>query len=124
MDYAIIETGGKQYRVSPGQTITVEKIVAEEGGTVELDRVLMLSQNDQVTVGTPTVDGAKVVAEVARQGRAGKIIVFKYKPKVRYSVKQGHRQSVTQLSIKDIVTGGGSAPRRRTATRRRQADGA
>ncbi len=121
MNYAIVETGGKQYRVQPGQSISVEKIDAEEGSTVELDRVLLVSQDSQVTVGQPTVDGVKVLAEVEKQGRGDKIIVFKYKPKVRYSVKQGHRQSLTTLSIKEIVTGGGQA---RAPRRRRQASGA
>jgi large subunit ribosomal protein L21 len=105
MAYAIIETGGKQYRVQPGDLITVEKLVAEEGSTVELDRVLLLSGDDGVQVGQPTIDGAHVVAEVATQGRADKIVVFKYKRKVRYRVKTGHRQSVTQLAIKEIATG-------------------
>jgi large subunit ribosomal protein L21 len=113
MNYAIIETGGKQYRVQPGQTITVEKLPGEVGSTVELDRVLLLAQDGAATVGTPTVEGAKVVAEVAEQGRGDKVIVFKYKPKVRYQVKQGHRQWLTKLSIKEIVgSGAGAAPKR------------
>ena len=105
MTYAIIETGGKQYRVSPGDLITVEKLVAEEGATIEFDRVLFVSDDDGMKVGQPTVEGARVIAEVAAQGRADKIIVFKYKRKTRYRVKTGHRQSVTQLSIKEIATG-------------------
>ena len=115
MTYAIIETGGKQYRVEPGKTISVEKIDADEGSTVELDRVLLISEDSHLTVGQPMVEGAKVVAEVAQQGKADKIIVLKYKPKVRYARKQGHRQRVTKLSIKEIVTGGAkpAAPRRR-----------
>jgi large subunit ribosomal protein L21 len=106
MNYAIIKTGGKQYRVAPGDTIAVEKIAAEEGSTVEFDDVLLVAQDSGVQIGQPTVDGAKVVAEVAAQGRSRKIIVFKYKPKVRYRVKRGHRQHVTRLSIKEIVTSG------------------
>ncbi len=105
MAYAIVETGGKQYRVHPGDLITVEKLAAAEGSMVELDHVLLLSGDDGVKVGQPTVDGARVVAEVATQGRADKIVVFKYKRKVRYRVKSGHRQSVTQLTIKEIATG-------------------
>ncbi len=121
MDYAIVETGGKQYRVQPGQTISVEKIDAETGSTVELDKVLLVSRDEKVTIGQPMVDGVRVLAEVAQQTRADKIIVFKYKSKVRYSVKSGHRQRLTTLSIKEIVSGsgGGAAPRRR-----RQASGA
>ena len=109
MNYAIIETGGKQYRVQPGQTITVEKLPGDVGSTVEIDRVLLLAQDGAATVGTPTVEGAKVVAEVAEQGRGDKVIVFKYKRKVRYQVKQGHRQSLTKLSIKEIVGAGGAS---------------
>ncbi|MEX2430595.1 MAG: 50S ribosomal protein L21 [Dehalococcoidia bacterium] len=120
MNYAIIETGGKQYRVQPGDSITVEKITADEGSTVELDRVLLVAQDSGVTVGQPTVDGAKVVAEVVTQARGDKLIIFKYKPKTRYQVKTGHRQSLTKLAIKDIVMGEKAAPRRS----RRQADGA
>ncbi len=105
MDYAIVETGGKQYRVQEGDSITVEKLAGEEGGTVELDNVLLVSKGDKVTVGQPRVDGAKVVAEVAQQGKADKIVVFKYKPKTRYNVKSGHRQPVTRLAIKQIVAG-------------------
>jgi large subunit ribosomal protein L21 len=120
--YAIVETGGKQYRVEPGKTITVEKLAGDEGSTVELDRVLLVSDDTATTIGTPTVEGAKVLAEVTSQAKGDKIIVFKYKPKVRYSVKNGHRQLLTKLAIKEIVTGGGSkpAPRRR----KRTADGA
>ena len=105
MPYAIIESGGKQYRVQPGDTIEVEVLAAEPGSTLDLDRVLMLSQDEQVTVGQPTVAGARVVAEVQEHGRGEKIIVFKYKPKVRYRRKQGHRQSFTRLAIKEIVSG-------------------
>jgi large subunit ribosomal protein L21 len=121
MNYAIVETGGKQYRVQPGDSITVEKIAGDEGSTVELDRVLLVAQDSGVTVGKPIVDGAKVVAEVVTQARGDKVIVFKYKPKVRYQVKTGHRQSLTKLTIKEIVAGGGGAAPRRG---RRQSDGA
>ena len=122
MTYAIVETGGKQYRVEPGKSITVEKIVADEGATVELERVLLVSDGSTTTIGTPVVEGAKVVAEVAQQAKGDKLIIFKYKSKTRYSVKTGHRQQLTKLTIKDIVAGGeaAAAPRRR----RRAADGA
>ena len=105
MNYAIIETGGKQYRVREGDSITVEKLPGEEGDAVQLDNVLLVSQEGTVSVGQPHVDGARVLAEVARQGKADKVIVFKYKPKVRYHVKNGHRQQVTQLAIKQIIAG-------------------
>ena len=105
MPYAIIETGGKQYRVQPGDTIEVEQLAGEPGSTLELDRVLMLSRDEGVTVGQPTVAGARVVAEVQEHGRGKKIVVFKYKPKVRYQRKQGHHQGFTRLAIREIITG-------------------
>ena len=121
--YAIVETGGKQYRVEPGQAIVVEKLNGEEGSTIELERVLLVSDDSSTTIGTPLVDGAKVVAEVEKQAKGDKIIVFKYKPKVRYSVKNGHRQQLTKLAIKEIVTGGqkAAATKKAPATRRRRA---
>ena len=103
--YAIIETGGKQYRVAQGDVVEVEKLPAEEGSTVELDRVLLLADGEKITAGAPTVAGAKVTAKVEAQTRLKKIIVFKYKHKVRYRRKTGHRQPVTRLSIQQIVAG-------------------
>src|SRR5919199_60455 len=100
--YAILETGGKQYKVRPGDTIDVEKLAVEPGETVELGRVLMLGDDDQVQIGSPLVEGASVMAEVVDQHRGPKIIVFKYKAKVRYRRKTGHRQSLTTLRIKEI----------------------
>jgi large subunit ribosomal protein L21 len=100
--YAILETGGKQYKVRPGDTLQVEKLPAESGETIELDRVLMLSDDDALSIGSPLVEGAKVVAEVVDHHRGPKIIVFKYKSKVRYRRKTGHRQSLTTLRIKEI----------------------
>jgi len=102
--YAIIETGGKQYKVAPGQIIDVERLDVAEGNTVELDKVLLIANGDKVTVGTPTIDGAKVVATSQGEGKGKKIIVFKYKPKVRYRKKTGHRQLYTRLAI-DKITG-------------------
>lgn len=101
--FAVVEIGGKQYKVSPGMSVTVDRLPVAVGQSVELDRVLLVSQGEQVAVGTPTVPGAKVVATVMGHGRARKIIVFKYKPKVRYRRKLGHRQHYTRLSIKEIV---------------------
>ena len=101
--YAIIETGGKQYKVSPGQTIDVDRLEVEDGKTVELDKVLLLADEKKVTVGTPTVSGAKVMATSLGEGKAKKIIVFRYKPKRRYSSKMGHRQIYTRLTIDKIV---------------------
>ena len=102
--YAVVETGGKQYKVSPGQTIDVEKLPVE-GDTVELEKVLLIADGDKVALGRPTIAGAKVVADVVGDGRQDKVIVFKYKPKVRYRVKRGHRQPYTRLAIKDIIPG-------------------
>lgn len=97
-----MQTGGKQYRVQPGDTIQVESVPGYEGQSVELGEVLMVSQNGAVTLGSPTVPGAKVTAEVVTHGRAKKVVVFKYKPKTRYRRKQGHRQSYTELRVTDI----------------------
>ncbi|MBM3939524.1 MAG: 50S ribosomal protein L21 [SAR202 cluster bacterium] len=112
--YAIIHTGGKQYRVSPGDHITVEKLTAEPGSTVEFDHVLAVSGDGGLTVGQPTVAGARVVAEVAQQGKGDKVVVFKYKRKVRYRVKSGHRQQLTELAIKEIVGGDSATARARS----------
>jgi len=101
--YAIIETGGKQYKVSPGQTIDVERLDVAEGNTVELDKVLLIADGDKVRVGTPTVEGAKVVATSQGEGKGKKIIVFKYKPKSTYHRKTGHRQLYTKLIIDKII---------------------
>lgn len=101
--YAIVHTGGKQYRVAPGDTLRVEYLPADEGDLVELEDVRMLSDNDgDVTLGSPAVEGAKVTAEVLAQGRGKKVIVFKYKAKTRYRRKNGHRQNFTELRVTDI----------------------
>lgn len=89
--------------------VEVEKLPAEEGSTVELDRVLLLADGDKVTVGAPTVQGARVTAKVESQFKDDKVIVFKYKHKVRYRKKTGHRQPLTRLSIQGIVAGQGEA---------------
>jgi len=104
--YAIIETGGKQYKVTPGQTIDVERLGVAEGNTIELDRVLLIAEGDKVTVGKPIVEGAKVIATSQGESKGKKIIVFKYKPKVRYRKKTGHRQLHTRLVIDKIVEPG------------------
>lgn len=104
--YAIIETGGKQYKVTPGQSIDVERLDVAEGNTVDLDRVLLIADGDKVTVGTPTIEGARVIATSQGEGKGKKIIVFKYKPKVRYRRKTGHRQLYTSLTIDKIVEPG------------------
>jgi len=118
--YAVIETGGKQYKVSPGQALDVELLDVAEGSTVELDKVLLIADGDRVTVGTPTVDGAKVVATSQGDGRSKKIIVLKYKPKVRYRKKTGHRQFYTRLVIDRIVEPGAISGKPTRKVRRRK----
>lgn len=103
--YAIVKTGGKQYRAEPGSMLMVEKIEAEPGATVELNEVLMVRTDDSVKVGAPNVAGAKVIAEVVRQGRGRKITGFKYKPKKNERKRFGHRQSQTWLRVSEIVGG-------------------
>ena len=101
--YAIVNTGGKQYRMQPGDTVRVEYLPGDQGDLIELDDVRLLSDDDgDVTVGAPTVEGAKVTAEVVQQGRGKKVIVFKYKAKTRYRRKNGHRQNFTELRVTDI----------------------
>ncbi len=101
--YAIIETSGKQYRVSPGQVIEVDHLDVAEGNAVELDKVLLIGDGDRVTMGTPTVEGAKVLATSRGEGKGNKITIFRYKSKVRYRKKTGHRQLYTRLAIDKII---------------------
>ena len=100
--YAVIKTGGKQVRVSEGQEIYVEKLEVEAGQTFEFTEVLMLG-GEKTVIGTPVIEGAKVVAKVLKHGRGPKIIVFKYKVRKNYRKKQGHRQAYTKLVIESIV---------------------
>ncbi len=100
--YAVIETGGKQYKVSEGDVIFVEKLGAEEGESVAIDKVLIIGNDDKITVGTPAVDGASVEAKVLKNGKAKKIYVFKMKRKKNYRRKIGHRQPYTKLEITKI----------------------
>jgi large subunit ribosomal protein L21 len=100
--YAVIESGGKQYRVEEGATVKVEALPAERGASLTLERVLLVGDGPQVTVGTPHVTGASVQATVLGHGRSKKIVVFKYRPKAHYRRKQGHRQAFTQLRIDKI----------------------
>jgi large subunit ribosomal protein L21 len=108
--YAIVETGGKQYRVKPGDTIAVERLTGEPGEVLDLGRVLLVAGNGEnsTRIGAPGVDGAVVRAEVVEHGRGEKIIVFRYKSKVRYRRKTGHRQSLTRVRITDILLDGQS----------------
>ena len=104
--FAVIKTGGKQYKVAPGDTLFVEKLPGEAGEIVALDQVLMLGDDKGTTVGTPLVEGATVAAEVLRQDRHAKIIVFKKKRRKNYRRTRGHRQETTVLQVTEILTGG------------------
>jgi len=102
MVYAIIETGGKQYRVSEGDEVLVEKLDIAEGEKVVFDRVLAVVKKGELVVGTPMVSGAKVTGKVVSQGKGKKILVFKYKAKANYRRRQGHRQPFTKVVIEKI----------------------
>jgi large subunit ribosomal protein L21 len=101
--YAVIRTGGKQYRVSPGDSVDVEKLPHEVGDQIELEEVLLVANGSGVQIGQPLVAGAKVKATVTRQVKGRKVIIFKYRPSKRYRRKKGHRQNYTRLRIDEIV---------------------
>lgn len=103
MKYAIIETGGKQYRVAEGDTIFIEKLEAAENDTVTFDKVLAVMGDDGNTFGTPVVEGAKVTGKVIKNGKSKKVIVYKMHPKKNYRRKQGHRQPYTKVEISSIA---------------------
>ena len=103
--YAVIQTGGKQYRVAEGDNLKVEKLVAEEGAIVELDRVLMVADGENVKVGKPYVEGGKVTATVKAHGRGAKVKIVKFRRRKQYLKRQGHRQWYTELTITGINAG-------------------
>ena len=103
--YAVVRTGGKQLRVSPGDVVKVEKLPQGTGETVELSDVLLVSSGEETTVGTPTVPNAKVICMSLGDGRGKKIVVYKYKRRKGYARKRGHRQEFTRLSIREIRVG-------------------
>jgi large subunit ribosomal protein L21 len=107
--YAVIETGGKQYRVELGSEFAVERLEGTPGDTIKFDRVLLVADGDKASIGTPIVDDALVTASLVRQDRGEKVIVFKYRPKARHRSKNGHRQEQTIVRIADITLGGRSA---------------
>jgi len=113
--YAIVETGGKQYKVAAGQSVDVDRLNIAEGKDIELPKVLLIVDDDDTIIGNPTIDGAKVIATCLSERKGKKIIVFRYKPKVRYRRKTGHRQIYTKLAIKEIVN-----PNKKTAKRTRK----
>lgn len=101
--FAIVETGGKQYKVKPGDVIDVELLPVADGETIDLGRVLLVADGDEVTVGTPVVEGARVKATAIKEVKGRKEIIFMYRPKKRIRQKTGHRQKYTQLRVDDII---------------------
>ena len=100
--YAVIQTGGKQYRVAEGDTLKIEKIVADAGATVELDKVLMIADGDNVRVGQPFIEGGKITATVNAHGRGKKVMIVKFRRRKHHMKRQGHRQWFTELTITGI----------------------
>lgn len=118
--FAVIKSGGRQYKVSVGQTLEVNRLPTEDGEQVAFDEVLLISDEDRVLIGTPLVENAVVLATAVKQGRGEKLIVFRYKAKKRIRHRKGHRQELTILSIDDIVADGkslitGEAPKAQEA---------
>jgi large subunit ribosomal protein L21 len=104
--YAVVRTGGKQYRVEEGRAIKVDRLAGEPGDAIELGEVLLMGEGEQLTVGAPTIAGARVLGAIAEQGRASKIVVFKYKNKTRSRKKTGHRQHYTRVLVSHILAAG------------------
>lgn len=100
--YAIVRTGGKQYQVACGDQLRVEKLEGNVGDSIDLTDILMVADGEDIKIGQPVLEGAKVVAKIAEQGRAKKVLVFKKKRRKGYRLKQGHRQSYTALKIEEI----------------------
>ena len=126
MDYAVFKTGGKQYRVQPGDTLDVEKLALAVDSVAEFGEVLAISDAGEVTFGSPFIPGAKVLAQVQSHYKDRKIIVFKYKSKTRYRRKKSHRQTYTRVLIQDVKIDapGERAPRKATRPRARRAPAA
>jgi large subunit ribosomal protein L21 len=107
--YAVIKTGGKQYRVNAGERLKVEKLEVEVGGTVTLDQILMVSDGTTTTIGSPIINGATVTATVLAHGRGDKVMIFKFRRRKHYRKTQGHRQSFTEIQIGEILAAGQAA---------------
>jgi len=101
--YAVIQTGGKQYRVSKGDVIRVEKLLAEAGDSIQFDKVLLVGEGEQLSLGKPYLDGSKVVATVKSHGRGKKVMIIKFRRRKHYMKRQGHRQSYTEVEITEIA---------------------
>lgn len=119
MDIAVIRTGGKQYIVSPGKKLKIEKLENKEGSEISFRDILLVEKNGKTQVGKPLVKDASVSAKIAKQGRSPKAIVFKYKPKKRFRKKKGHRQPYTEVEILAIKFGGVSSAKRKTSVTKR-----
>ncbi|HUR17146.1 MAG TPA: 50S ribosomal protein L21 [Candidatus Limnocylindrales bacterium] len=119
--YAVIETGGKQYRVELGSEVAIERLEGAPGDTIKFDRVLLVSDGDSSSIGTPMVADALVTGEVLRQDRGEKVIVFKYRPKARHRAKKGHRQEQTVVRVADIQFNGRSAADEAQVTEQKEA---
>jgi large subunit ribosomal protein L21 len=102
--HAVIQTGGKQYRVAPGESVLVEKLPGNPGDIVTFDRIILTSEGDQVSIGKPYLENAKVEGRITRQGKARKVIAFKFKRRKGYRKKIGHRQQFTQVKIENVLT--------------------
>ena len=100
--YAVIKTGGKQHRVSPGDVIAIEKVGGDKGESVVFDQILMVENEGDIRVGRPVVEGAKVIGEILAQGRGDKLVVYKMKKRKGYHKKTGHRQQLTSMKIREI----------------------
>ncbi len=107
--YAVIKTGGKQYKVEAGATLKVEKLLGDVGSKVVIDKVLMINDGDNTTIGAPLVAGATVSATVLSHGRADKVMIFKFRRRKHYRKTQGHRQSFTEIQIGEILAAGAAA---------------
>ena len=118
--YALIETGGKQYKVEAGQVIDVDRLVGKSGEPVELNKVLLIADGERTVVGTPTIAGAKVFATYKEEIKGDKVIVFHYKAKVRHRNKTGHRQIFSKIEIDKIVESGSATESAATKVRRRK----
>jgi large subunit ribosomal protein L21 len=101
--YAVIQTGGKQYRVAPGDTLTVEKLPGNVGDAVEFGEVLMLSKDGSLSMGKPTIQGAKVTGKIVEHGRGEKLVVYKFRRRKNYRLRNGHRQNYTSIQISDVL---------------------
>ena len=101
--YAVIQTGGKQYRVAPGDTLTVEKLPGNVGDSVEFGEVLMLSKDGSLSMGKPVIQGAKVTGKIVSHGRGEKLVVYKFRRRKNYRLRNGHRQNYTSIQISDVL---------------------